>query len=107
MRWITHKCKSLQRVLDRYGAYIAHLSTLVEDRYIKPADGRKHPEILVGCALYTEVLKPLSILSLMLQSDSSDIFTSMENTLKAVKALKTLAEEEPNQWPPLSWFRAG
>ena len=37
-RWIMHKRKALQRVLDRYGAYIAHLSTLVEDRSIKPAD---------------------------------------------------------------------
>ena len=98
--------KVLQRMLDRYGAYIAHLSTVVEDRSIKPVDRSrlkgyllkwKHPEILVGYALYTEVLKLLSILSLTLQSDSSDIVTSMKNTLKAVKALKTLAKEEPNQ----------
>ena len=109
-RWITLKRKALQCVLDRYGAYIAHFSTLVEDRSIKPADRSclkgyllkwKRPEILVGCALYAEVLKPLSILSLTLQSDSSDIVTSMKNTLKAVKALKTLAEEEPNQWPTI------
>ena len=37
----------------------------------------------------------------MLQSDSSDMVTSMKNTMKAVTALKTLAEEEPNQWPTI------
>ena len=106
-RWITHKRKALQRVLDRYGAYIAHLSTLVEDRSINSGDRSRlkgyllkwrRSEVLVGCALYTEVLKPLSILSLTLQSDSSDIVTSMKNTQKAVKTLKSLAEEDPKQW---------
>ena len=110
-RWITHKRKALQRVLDRYGAYIAHLSTLVEDRSIKPSDCSRlkryflkwrHPEVLVGCALYTEVLKPLSMLSLTLQSDSSDIVTSM----KAVKTLKSLAEEDPKQWPTIQLIQS-
>ena len=114
-RWITHKRKALQRVLDRYGAYIAHLSTLVEDRSIKPSD-RSHlkgyllkwrrPEVLVGCALYTEVLKPLSILSLTLQSDTADIVTSVKNTLKAIKTLKSLAEEDPKQWPTIQLIQS-
>ena len=30
-RWINHKRKALQRVLDHYGAYIGHLTTLAED----------------------------------------------------------------------------
>ena len=51
-------------VLDRYETYMTHLSTLVEDRSIKPADRSrlkgyllkwKRPEILVGCAPYTEI----------------------------------------------------
>ena len=29
-RWIAHKRKALQRVVDRYGAYISHLSALIE-----------------------------------------------------------------------------
>ena len=37
-RWISHKRKALQRVLDRYSAYIAHLSTLAEDQSVKAAD---------------------------------------------------------------------
>ena len=106
-RWITHKRMALQRVLDRYGAYIAHLSTLVEDKSIKPCDRArlkgyllkwKQPEVLVSCALYVEVLKPLSILSLTLQSDSADIVISIENTLKSTKALRSLTEKDPSQW---------
>ena len=37
-RWITRKRKALQRMLDRYGAYIAHLSNLVEGKTIRSAD---------------------------------------------------------------------
>ena len=37
-RWISHKRKALQRVIDRFGAYIAHLSSLCQDSSVKPAD---------------------------------------------------------------------
>ena len=40
-RWITHKRKALQRVVDQYGAYLNHLATLTEDKSIKSAD-RQH-----------------------------------------------------------------
>ena len=37
-RWISHKRKALQRVIDKFGAYIAHLSTLCQDSSVKSAD---------------------------------------------------------------------
>ena len=37
-RWITYKWKALQRVVDRYGAYLNHLATLIEDASIKSTD---------------------------------------------------------------------
>ena len=37
-RWITHKRKALQRVIDRYGAYLHHLNSLIEDRTVKAED---------------------------------------------------------------------
>ena len=40
-RWISHKRKALQRFIDRYGAYISHLMTLVEDKTIKSVDRAK------------------------------------------------------------------
>ena len=42
------------------------------------------------------------MLSLTLQSDSSDIVTSM----KAVKTLKSLAEEDPKQWPTIQLIQS-
>ncbi len=37
-RWISHKRKALQRVIDRFGAYLAHLSSLSQDSSLKPVD---------------------------------------------------------------------
>ncbi len=74
--WITYKCKSLQRVVDRYGAYLSHLSTLTEDPKSKSADRQRlkgyvlkwrDARIIIGAALYTDALKPASLLSLTLQ----------------------------------------
>lgn len=31
-RWISYKCRALQRVIDRFGAYLSHLSTLAQDK---------------------------------------------------------------------------
>ncbi|KAL5506170.1 hypothetical protein EMCRGX_G007757 [Ephydatia muelleri] len=76
-RWIDHKRKALQRVVDRYGAYIAHLTTLAEDPSVKPDDRAKlngylkkwmQFRIIFGCALYVDVLKAPSLLSQSLQS---------------------------------------
>ena len=37
-RWIDHKRRALQRIVDRYGAYILHLNALVNDSTVKAAD---------------------------------------------------------------------
>ena len=37
-RWITHKRKALQRVVDRFGAYRNHLTTFAEDRALRVED---------------------------------------------------------------------
>ena len=44
-------------------------------------------------------LKPVSLLSLTLQKGGADIVTSIENTLKSVKALKSLSDLAPIEWP--------
>ena len=60
-RWVSYKGKAIQRVVDRYGAYIAHLIALTEDRSIKAVDRElskgylrkwKRPKILICCAMY-------------------------------------------------------
>ena len=37
-RWISYKRKVLQRVVDRFGAYISHLAALIEDSTVKASD---------------------------------------------------------------------
>ena len=37
-RWINHKRRALQRVVDRYGAYTNHLNALADDNSIKSED---------------------------------------------------------------------
>ena len=54
--------------------------------------------MLIGCAMYVEALKPVSLLTLILQK-GADMVTSIENTLKSVKALKSLSELAPIKWP--------
>ena len=70
-RWITYKRKALQRVVDRYGAYLNHLATLVVDTSIKSTDRRRlkgyllkwrDAKMIIGTALYSNALKPASLL---------------------------------------------
>ena len=37
-RWICHKRKALQHVVDCYGIYITYIASLAEDKSIKAAD---------------------------------------------------------------------
>ena len=58
--WVVHKRKALQRVVDRYGAYINHLTALVADSSISTDRARlsgylhkwQQAKMLVASALY-------------------------------------------------------
>ena len=59
-------------------------------------------KILVGCditAMYIEVLKASSILSLTLQEDEADIVQGLQHILKSANALQTLGKQHPKNWP--------
>lgn len=107
-RWISHKRKALQRVVDRFGAYATHLTALVSDTTIKSADQARlkgylqkwtQGKMLVGCAMYIDVLKAPSLLSLSLQDDGVDIIQGIKHILKSADALQSLAKQDPQQWP--------
>ena len=40
-RFVSHNVATLNRFVDRYGAYVAHLIALTEDSSVKPADKQK------------------------------------------------------------------
>ena len=107
-RWITYKRRALQRVIDQFGAYLSHLSTLAQDKSTKSDDKARlvgyirnwsQSRILVGCALYVDILKPPSLLSLTLQHDKLDLVLGIKHILKTIKSLKALASQDPLQWP--------
>ena len=50
---------------------------------------------LVGCAMYIDVLKPVSLLSLSLQgNDAVDVVISIENTLKSAKIFSSVTDRK-------------
>ena len=106
-RWIDHKRRALQRIVDRYGAYILHLNALVNDSTVKAADKSKlrgylrkwsQGKMLIGCAMYIDILKAPSILSLTLQDDKVDIIQGINSILKAASSLQSLSKENPKEW---------
>lgn len=114
-RWINHKRKALQCLVDRYGAYMNHLLALIEDPSVKSDDRSrlkgyiqkwKQPRILVGSALYIDVLKSPSILSLTLQEDNLDIVGGIKHILKSRKSLNSLSVQDPLQWPTIKLVTA-
>ena len=54
---------------------------------------------VLACAMYVDLLKPTSLLSLTLQGCQLDIVLGIKYILKASAALKTLARQDPLEWP--------
>lgn len=113
-RWINHKRAALQRFVDRFGAYLNHLLALIEDKSLKSDDRArlkgytqkwKQPRMLVGAALYIDILKSPSILSLSLQDDSLDIVAGIKSILKSSKSLKQMAQDPLDEWPTLKLIK--
>ena len=107
-RWISHKRKAMQRIVDRFGVYMSHLTSLSQDPSLKVEDRARlsgclkkwcSARILYGCAFYVEALKPLSILSLALQEEDLDCVHGIKQILGACSALRNLAQKDPMTWP--------
>ena len=96
-RFITHKVVAFGRVIDRLGAYLCHLSGLVEDSSVRAVDRQKmkgymlkwrDAKMLLGCAYFHDLLKPASILCKELQADEVCIVTAIEAILKTSKSME-------------------
>ena len=90
--------------MDQYGAYITYLSALIADHSVNGSDKAwlkgylkkwSKAKFLVGAALYVNVLKSPSLLSLSLQENDLDVVRGIKHILKSVKALKNAAEQDP------------
>lgn len=73
---------ALQRLSDNYGAFVAHLSALAQDTGTRSDDlaclqgylGKMRQwRMLLGAALYVDLLKPVQLLTLCLQEEKINI----------------------------------
>jgi hypothetical protein len=55
--------------------------------------------MLIGAAMYVDVLKAPSLLSLSLQGEKLDIVLGIQHILKSSKSLKKMAGQDPLLWP--------
>ena len=55
--------------------------------------------MIIGSALYSDALKPASLLSLTLQDDDVNIVEGIKHILKSHGSLKKLTSLNPNEWP--------
>ena len=107
-RFIAHKVAALGRLIDRFGAYLSHLTAMTEDSSIKDVDRQKfkgyiqkwqNSKVLLGCAFFHDLLKPSAILSKILQEDELCVVRAIESVLKTKKSMDkmkvTVFEELP------------
>jgi len=106
-RFISHKVAALNRIIDRFGAYISHLTTLIEDPKVKSTDKAKlrgylkkwkNFKVLVGCACFSD-LKPASILCKILQENELCIVRGIEQIMKMKKNVDKLKQIEFEHLP--------
>jgi len=67
--FVSHKVAALERVVARFGVYLAHVTAVTEDSSMQPAQTKNDglvmkwqiSQILLGCTLFRDILRPLSI----------------------------------------------
>ena len=58
--------------------------------------------MLIGAAMYTDILKSPSCLSLTLQEEEIDVIKGIQHLLKSRKSLQSLSKQNPLEWPSVS-----
>ena len=105
-RFVAHKVAALGRLVDRFGVYLCHVAAMTEDRSIRSIDRQKlkgyllkwrDAKLLLGCALFNDLLRPLAILCKVLQEDELCVVRAIESVFKVKQSmdkLKTTSFEE-------------
>ena len=86
-RFIAHKVVPLARLVDRFGPYINHLTSLTENVTVIPADRQKitgyirkwrNAKMLISCAYFHDILKPMAMLCKAFQVDEVCVVHELE-----------------------------
>ena len=98
-RFVAHKVAALGRLVDRFGAYLSDLAVLTEDSSTRAVDRQKlkgyilkwqNSKILLGCAVFHDLLKPSAMLCKILQEDELCVVRAIESLLKTKKSMEKL-----------------
>ena len=103
---------ALERIIERFGAYVSHLSSLTEDTSVRAVDRQKlvgyvrkwcDAKMLLGCAYFHDVLKPtcMSILCKALQSDEICVVRVLEAILKTTRDIERVKEAHLQDLPSI------
>ena len=107
-RFITHKVAALDRYIDRFGAYVGHVTSLVEDSKTKAVDRQRlkgyvlkwrDAKMLLGSAYFCDILKASSILCKVLQEDDVCVVRAIEALVKAAKQCDKLKDTDFDKLP--------
>ena len=100
-RFVSHKVFAINRLIERYGAYLTHLVSLTEDPTVKATDKQKikgfilqwrDSKMLLGCALFHDLLKPAATLCKVLQDDEVCVISAIEAVLKTSKNIQVVLD---------------
>ena len=100
-RFVAHKFAALDRLVDRLGAYLSHLTMLSDDPKTKSVDRQRlkgyilkwrNAKMLIGSALFCDILKPSSILCKILQEVDVCVVRAIEAVLKASQSAYQLKD---------------
>ena len=85
---MAHKVSALERIIKQYDVYLNHLALLSEDSSLKAKDRQKMKgyllqwckgKLLLGCALFLDILKPAAVLCKVLQDDELCVVAAIES----------------------------
>ena len=62
-------------------------------------EGSQNDHWYCSIHLYTDALKPASLLSLTMQDDDIDVVKGIKHILKSHSSLKKLTSQNPLEWP--------
>jgi hypothetical protein len=107
-RFVAHKVAALERVTGMFGAYVNHLITLSQDSSVRPIDREKLKgyvrkwqtvKVVLGCALFFDILKSLGVLCQVLQADELCVVRAIQSVMKTKKALDKLKATALVEYP--------
>ena len=109
-RFMLHKVAALERIVNRFGACLAHLIAITEDSSVKAVDRQKvkgytlrwqDSKIPLGCTFFHDLLKPCATLCKILQEDEICVVQAIESALKTKKSLEKIETVELEELPSI------